>query len=75
VESGVQVISLEPRSPAADAGLREGDIVVGFAGEPVSAIDDLHRMLNHTRIGVAAPMMILRKAERLYLPVTPREAA
>ena len=73
-ESGVQIIAIEPGSPAAVARLREGDIIVGFAGEPVTAIDDLYRQLNHARIGMAAPLMVLRKAERIYVAVTPRES-
>jgi S1-C subfamily serine protease len=74
-ESGVLVASLEPASPAEAAGLREGDIIVGFAGTPVAGIDDLHRMLTHARIGVLTPLMVLRKAERIYLAVTPRESS
>jgi len=54
--------------------LREGDIIVGFAGEPIAGIDDLQRMLSHLRIGVPTPMMVLRKAERIYIVMTPRES-
>ena len=73
-ESGVQIVALEPGSPAAEAGMREGDIIVGFAGEAVTAIDDLHRLLTHARIGTVAPLMVLRKAEKLYFALTPRES-
>src|SRR5713101_5881221 len=46
VTSGVLVVSVEPESPATAAGVREGDIILGFAGDAISAIDDLHRRLS-----------------------------
>ena len=75
VTTGVLVAEIEPHSPAFDAGLREGDIIVGFKGLGVSSIDDLHKRLVATEIGVPSPLMVLRKTERLHLLVTPRELA
>jgi S1-C subfamily serine protease len=73
VKNGVQVIEIEGRSPAAIAGLKEGDIIVGFKGQPVATIDDLHKRLVAAEIGVTSPMMIIRGKEKLFLIVTPRE--
>ena len=74
VSSGVFVISVERDSPAAAAGLRDGDVVLGFAGEAVAGLDDLHRALTGDRIGVASPLVILRAAQRRELTVTPGES-
>jgi S1-C subfamily serine protease len=70
---GVLVAELEPRSPAAVAGLRQGDIIVGFKGQPIGTIDDLHKYLVASEIGVPSPLMVLRGTEKLFLIVTPRE--
>jgi S1-C subfamily serine protease len=74
-KSGVLVTGVEPASPAAQAGLKTGDIIVRFADTAVSGIDDLHRLLVTERIGVDTRIAVLRGAEKLELPIVPREAA
>src|SRR5215470_5777790 len=39
VNSGIFVVSVEPGSPAVSSGVRDGDIVVAFDGQPVGDID------------------------------------
>jgi S1-C subfamily serine protease len=70
-ESGVLVLSVEPGSPAARVGLRDGDVLVRFAGEPVAHVDDLHRLLTGDRVGRRAPIHVLRNSELLAHDVTP----
>jgi S1-C subfamily serine protease len=74
VETGILVVSVEPNGAAQRAGLREGDLVVGFDGQPVAAIDDLHRLLTEARVGVRAPLFVIRGTERLTLEVIPEES-
>ena len=73
VTSGVFVVSVEPNSPAATAGLRDGDVVLAFAGTPVTGVDDLHRLLTEERIGEATAVTILRSARRRKITVVPGE--
>jgi S1-C subfamily serine protease len=75
IGSGVRVMSLEPRSPAAVAGLREGDVIVGYAGRPIEGIDDLHRLLTGDQVGVRAEIAVIRHAEKVALTIVPAEAS
>jgi S1-C subfamily serine protease len=73
VSSGVLVISVAPGSPAARAGLREGDIIVALDQEPVSSIDALHKLLTGDRIGRQCSVTIIRRTERATLSLMPEE--
>jgi len=73
-KSGVLVTGVESGSPAERAGLKQGDIIVGFAGHMVRGIDDLHRLLATDRIGTPAVVALLRGADKLELPIVPEES-
>ena len=75
VDHGVLVAGIEPGSPATRAGLREGDVIVAFGGDPVSGIDDLHRQLVAKVIGIPSSITLIRHTEKLDLVVTPEELA
>jgi S1-C subfamily serine protease len=74
VESGVLVISVEKNSPAEQAGLVEGDVIVGFDTQPIARIDDLHRILTEQQIGVRSPLTIIRRSEKMVLGIVPEES-
>ena len=71
--SGVLVVSVEAGSPAAQAGLRDGDIVVRLHEEAVTGIDDLLRLLSEELIGVSVPVTVLRAGARHQITVVPSE--
>jgi len=70
-ESGILIISLEKDSPAARAGLCEGDVIVAFNARPVGSIDDLHRYLTDEFIGVPVRLTALRHTDRIVKEVVP----
>ncbi len=72
--SGIFVTSVEPSSPAAAAGVKDGDVIIGFADAPVAGIDDLHRQLTGDRVGVPVPLVVLRGGARRRLVVVPAAA-
>jgi S1-C subfamily serine protease len=74
VDSGVLVISIENDSPAQQAGLVEGDVIVGINNQPIASIDDLHKLLTYDQVGVRSPLTILRRSEKLVLDIIPQES-
>jgi S1-C subfamily serine protease len=74
VESGIMVVSFEGDSPARNAGLREGDVIIGFDDHPVAGIDDLHKLLSEDRIANKSSLVVIRGTEMLRLEVVPRES-
>jgi len=74
LETGVLVVSVEKKSPAERAGLREGDLIVAFNGQPVGSVHDLHKVLVGEQIGVSARLTIIRHTEKLELPILPDES-
>jgi S1-C subfamily serine protease len=73
--SGIRVLSIDPGSPAASAGVREHDIIVAFDNQPVTGVDDLHRLLTEDRIGVPSQLTTVGGADRRELTVVPAEIA
>jgi S1-C subfamily serine protease len=74
VESGVLVVSVENDSPAQKAGLSEGDVIVGFDGQPIAGIDDLHRALTEEKVKVKTTLTVIRRSEKLDLNIIPEES-
>lgn len=72
--TGVLVVGTEEGSPAAVAGLREGDLIVAFGDKAVAGVDDLHRLLTDDQIGVPSEMTVIRQTEKLALRVVPTPA-
>ncbi len=75
IDSGVRVETLERGSPAADAGMKAGDIIVGIDGIPVADVDALQRRLGADAIARQLPVIVVRGNRTHALIVTPRESA
>jgi S1-C subfamily serine protease len=73
--SAVEVQAVEPASPAARAGLADGDLIVAFAGLKIEAVDDLHRALRTWEAGLTAKLGVIRRGGRIDLDITPAWAA
>lgn len=73
VESGFLVTQLEQGGPGEAAGLKEGDVIIGFAGCDVKGIDELHVLLTEERIGETATLTVIRRTEKVDLTIVPLE--
>lgn len=69
-QTGLLVVMVEPGSPAEQAGLFIGDVLVSLGGATLTETDDLHAQLGGERIGQPTPVTVLRGGEPLDLTVT-----
>ncbi len=72
-ETGVLVAGIEPDSPAARAGLVEGDILLALDDVPTATVDALHKLLTGDRIGERALVAFLRGVELRRHAIVPQE--
>jgi S1-C subfamily serine protease len=70
----LMVLTVEPGSPARNAGLAIGDIILRLGTEPIGSVYDLHKALGKDLIGRPSKLTILRGERILELSVTPGEA-
>ncbi len=67
---GVLVAGVEPGSPAASAGVKAGDVVVGIDGRPVAAARDLAIAVAEASPRSTATLTLLRDGQRVEQAVT-----
>ena len=63
--AGAVVASIYPKSPAADAGLQQGDLVVAFDRTPVDDYHHLQRLVAESEVGKTVTLGVLRKKQPL----------
>jgi serine protease Do len=70
VNEGVLIANVGPNTPAAAAGMKQGDIVVHFNGHPVKSSNELRNAVAATKPGKQVPMDLMREGKPLRLMVT-----
>ena len=70
---GAGIENLSPNSPAERAGLRRGDVIVGFKDQPVRSNDDLLNLLDESVIERDVTLKVMRGNKEISLTVRPRE--
>jgi S1-C subfamily serine protease len=75
VEEGAVVLAVGRNSPAARAGIRVEDFIVGIDGDEVEDSSDLLRLLRARRPGESVRVEIVRGTQRRTVPVTLGEAS
>ena len=69
-ETGLLLVGVEKNSPAEAGGLMVGDIIVGFAGAPLSDPDELLTRLTGEVVGRPTPVEVLRGGQLQEIKVT-----
>jgi Peptidase family M28/PDZ domain/PA domain len=69
---GVQLAGVQDGSPAAFAGLREGDIIIKLAEMKIQNLEDLTAALRSKKPGDSVEITVLRNSQRLTLKATLR---
>jgi S1-C subfamily serine protease len=72
--SAVEVLGVEENSPAAEAGLQTGDLLLALAGQATPRIEVLQRVLRGTPPGQRTEAELLRAGTRKRVAITPSEA-
>ena len=72
---GVRIDGVDDDSPAAKAGVKEGDVVVEFDGERVRSARQLTRLVQETPDGRTVKMTVTRGGGRQTLDITPESSA
>lgn len=71
VTQGLVVNGVDPAGPAADAGIREGDVIVGANRQPVRTVDELNGLLDSAG-GRPLLLLVNRGGQNAYITVRPR---
>jgi S1-C subfamily serine protease len=71
--TGVRVHEVVAGSPAQEAGVRAGDMIIWFNHDMVASVHDLHRLLVGDEIERRSRLTVLRDGRLEHLWVTPRE--
>ena len=67
---GAEVSMVEPEGPAEKAGIKVGDIILKFNGQPIDKTPDLPRLVGATPVGSRATVTVWRRGKQLDVPVT-----
>jgi S1-C subfamily serine protease len=74
-DKAAMVAAVETGSPAADAGLMTGDMIVALDGLPVTGADDVIRILTGERIGRSVEVEVLRLGTLRKFRLVPGDGA
>ena len=68
--TGAMAISVDPKGPGAAAGVRQGDVIVAWNGEPVRGVYQLVRALGPDSVGASVKLTLRRGGEPIETTLT-----
>ena len=70
-KEGVIITGVLQNGPAATAGIKPGDVIIGVADKPVSNVSELLTHVAALKPGTVSTFSVLRRDEKIVLNVTP----
>lgn len=70
-DEGVLLVQIVPRSPAAVAGLRVGDVIKSINSQPVTKIEEVQKLVENSKIGTKLPIQVERNGQIVQIGVQP----
>jgi serine protease Do len=64
-KEGALVADIDAAGPAAEAGIRKGDIIVAFNGTPIKEMDQLPLLVAQTPVGSKGELTIIRDGKKI----------
>ena len=68
--NGAVVVAVEDNSPAAHAGVKQGDVIMSFNGKPIEDPNELPRLVGATKPGEKVQLEVWRNGKRERLSAT-----
>ena len=67
----VEIMSVVPDSPAAQAGLQPGDVIIAINGDPIAGVENVKKVIDQNA-GTEVTMVVRRGDEEITVTLRPR---
>ena len=68
-DQGVVVVGVQPGSPAAEAGIRQGDVIVEVNRQPVNSVSELKETISKSKEKDNLLLLVQRRGGKMYVPL------
>lgn len=70
-DTGVLLVQIIPDSPAANGGLRAGDVIKSINNQPVAKVEEVQKLVESSKIGEQLQLQVERNGQTVQVGVKP----